>query len=220
MIAKGIKFNNIHSWDNLNLVLSGSEIPPAKPKTNYVDIPGGNGSVDLTEAHGDIVYYDRDCKFTFTMNPTNDLSDSAFEEKKTQISNLLNGKVFNICLDKDESYYYSGRCEVSDYLSDKRLRQIVVTAKVKPYKLKVTETEVTTTLSSTVKQVTLKNGRMKVVPEIVCSNDNTTIIFNSKTITLNAGTHNILDIELVKGDNILQVQGTGTIKFKYREGDL
>lgn len=220
MIAKGIKFNNIHSWDNLNLVLSGSEIPPAKPKTNYVDIPGGNGSVDLTESHGYIYYYDRDCKFTFTMNPTNDLSDSAFEEKKTQISNLLNGKVFNICLDKDEFYYYSGRCEVSEYLSDKRLRQIVVTAKVKPYKLKVIETLVITTLSSTLQQITLKNGRMKVVPEIVCSNDNTTIIFNSKTITLNAGTHKILDIELVEGDNILQVQGIGTIKFKYREGAL
>ena len=82
MIETGISFGGIHSFYDLNLILSGSEIPPAKPKTTYVDIPGGDGSVDLTEANGEVKYYDRDCKFIFTMNPSDDLSDRAFEQRK------------------------------------------------------------------------------------------------------------------------------------------
>ena len=56
MISKGISFDNIHSFYDLNLILSGVEITPAKPKTNYVDIVGGDGSIDMTEAHGDVKF--------------------------------------------------------------------------------------------------------------------------------------------------------------------
>ena len=73
---KGIQFNDIHSYYDLNLILSVVNIPPAQPKTNYVDLPGGEGSLDLTEALGEVKYNDRDCTFTFTMNPTDHLPDS------------------------------------------------------------------------------------------------------------------------------------------------
>lgn len=139
---KGITFGEIHSYRDLNLILSKVEIAPAKPKTNYIDIPGGDGSVDLTEAHGEVKYYDRECKFTFSMNPSGDLSEAAWEAKKTEVSNALNGNKFKITLDKDAEFYYLGRCEVNEYLSNKRLRQIVVAATVEPYKYKQEETEV------------------------------------------------------------------------------
>ena len=220
MLKRGISFNDTHSFYDLNLILSKVEIPPAKPKTNYVDIAGGNGSVDLTEAHGEVKFEDRDCKFTFTMNPKYDLSDEAFEEKKTEVSNLLNGRHFKITLDKDSDYYYEGRCTVEEYLSDRRIRQIVVSAKVKPYKFKQNKTVLKYNLTAVQKVVNITNSRKTVSPLFECSNDNTNIEFENASFSLSAGTHKILDIQFKEGNNQLKVSGSGTLTISYQEGDL
>lgn len=220
MISKGIKFNDIHSYDDLNLILSKAEISPAPPKENFINIPGGDGSLDQTESLGEVKYGDRSGAFTFTMNPADDLSDSAFEEKKTEVSNALNGLACKITLDKDTDFYYEGRCKVSEYLSDRRLRQIVVTAILKPYKLKQNETVATFALTSGEQTVTLTNGRKSVVPEITCSDDNVVVQFKNDMYTLSAGTHKILDIRFTERMNILKLSGTGTITFTYQEAEL
>jgi phage-related protein len=220
MISRGISFGDVHSYHDLNLLLSEVDIPPAQPKTTYVDIPGGDGSIDLTEAHGEVKYKDRNCSFTFTMNPADDLSDSAFEEKKTEISNLLNGQVFKITLDKDEDYYFEGRCEVSEYLSDKRLHQIVVKATVKPYKYKQNVTTMKFELSEPGRTINIMNGRKAVSPSITCSDDDTVIVFNGATYNLSAGTHKVLDIRLTKGNNQMTISGAGMVTFSFQEADL
>lgn len=217
MIGKGVSFGNIHSYDDLNLILSEAEISPAKAKTNYIDIPGGDGSIDITEAHGEVKFKDRDLKFTFTIHP---LDASAFDEKRTEVSNALNGRMFKITLDRDDEYYYLGRCEVNDYLSDKNIHQIVITANVKPYKYKQNETVLVFDLSQTVKTVTIKNGRKSVVPFIECTNDNTVITFGALTVNLSAGTHKILDIQFTEGDNRLKLSGVGNVTFRFQEGEL
>lgn len=220
MIEKGIFFGDIHSFYDLNLILSKVNIPPAKPKTKYVDIPGGNGSIDLTEANGEVKYSDRECKFTFTMNPAGDLSETAWEEKKTEVSNALNGREFKITLDKDDDFYYSGRCEVSEYLSDKRVRQFVVIAKVYPYKFKQNITSLSFELSAAQKTVNIINSRKTVSPVIECSNDNTVIEFGTSKFNLDAGTYNILDIQFTEGNNQVKLSGTGIVTFSFREGNL
>lgn len=222
MIETGIRFDNIHSFYDLNLILSSVSIPPATPKTTYTDVPGMDGSLDQTEVHGETKYYDREgCKFVFTMNPQCDLSEAAFEYKKTEVSNRLNGKVFEkITLDKDPDYFYSGRCAVSEYLSDKRKRQIVVTARLKPYKFKQGETVLTYALSATAQKVNIINSRKSVCPSIECSNDDCMIVFGSASYSLTAGTHKILDIRFTEGENILELSGTGTVTFRFWECDL
>lgn len=222
MIERGISFDGIHSYYDLDLILSKVEIPPAVPKEEFIDLAGGNGSLDLTEVHGEVKFNDREgCKFTFTMNPANDLSDSAFEEKKTEVSNALNGKRFEkITLDKDSDFYYQGRCKVDQYLSDRRIRQIVVTARVKPYKYKQNETILNHTLSNEEQTVIAMNGRMSVVPEITCTDDETKVVFGSIEKILSAGTHKILDFQFKEGANVLKLSGSGTITFKYQEGEL
>lgn len=217
MIEKGISFGNIHSYHDLNLILSGSDIPPAEPKETYVDIPGADGTVDLTEAVGEVRYNDRTCKFTFTMAPDDAMT---WEEKKTEISNLLNGRTAQITLDKDEEYYYIGRCRVDEYLSDKRINQIVITARVRPYKLKQSETILQYPLSITPKPICIQNARKSVSPYIECTNNNTSVKFGLKSFALKAGTNKVLDIVFVKGDNYLTIAGSGTITFRFQEGDL
>lgn len=217
MIAKGISFDDIHSYYDLNLILSEVKIPPAKPKTTYIEVPGADGSIDLTEANGEVRYSDRECTFKFTMHP---LDTSTWEEKQTEVSNLLNGRVFKITLDKDDEFHYQGRCTVSEYTSDKNFKQITVAAKVKPYKYKHNLTIVTATLSDTPKTLNILNGRKSIAPTIECSNDNTSIVFGDATYKLNAGTHKILDIRFVEGINNVTVSGNGTVIFRYQEAEL
>jgi hypothetical protein len=212
-MMKGMFFGNKHSFDDLNLILSKAEIPPAAPKFAFVDLAGGDGSVDLTEALGEVKFNNRECTFTFTVLPSDD-----FEEKKREVSNLLNGRRFNITLDKDPDYYWDGRCSVNEYVSDKMLRQIVVGAVVAPYKLKTTQTVVNVPAGSSVAR-TLQNGRRTVVPTITTTAE-TTIVFDGNTFKVGAGTHKILNIELKEGENRITVTSSGTTKFTYQEGDL
>jgi hypothetical protein len=217
MLETGICFGEIHSYYDLNLVLAPFVPVPAQPKTNYIDLAGGDGSLDLSEVHGEVKFCDRDFTFTFTVHPADKMT---FDEKVTQVSNALNGNKCKITLDRDEEYYWEGRCTVDSYLQDKRLKKIVVKAKVKPYKLKQNKTVSIFALTSTEQTVNIRNGRKTVVPLITCSADNTVVVFGSIEKVLSAGTHEILDFQLKHGDNIFKVSGSGTIKFEYQEGDL
>jgi hypothetical protein len=216
-IYKGIYFDDIHSFYDLNLILAPFVPVPAEPKTNYIDITGGDGSLDLTEGLGEVKYKDRNFAFTFSINPSEKMT---FDEKVSQVSNALNGKAFKITLDRDPEYYWEGRCIVDKYAQNKKLGQISVKATVRPYKLKQNETVASFSLTSEAKEITLKNGRKSVVPEITCTNDNTWVYFGLNFWVLGAGTHRILDIYLKEGNNLLQVSGRGTITFAYQEAEL
>lgn len=217
---KGIWFGDIHSYDDLNLILSKADIPPATAKTNFVDIPGGDGSVDLTESLGKTTYKTRTCKFTLSVLPSDN-----FEDKKREISNLLNGQRFKITLDKDPDWYWEGRCSVDSYASSKNLHQIVVGAVVAPYKLKRELTRVSVTLEENVSMmnVTLLNERKHVVPTLTLDNK-AAVITGGKSYSLEAGTHTILDFELTEGENEFQIvraaAGSLTATFTYQEGAL
>lgn len=217
MIETGIYFGDIHSYHDLNLVLSEVDIPPAEPKTTYIDVPGADGSVDLTEAHGEVKFSDRNCDFVFTMLPTD---ESTWEEKKTEVSNALNGKACRITLDKDDEYYYEGRCNVDKYDENKKIRQITISARVRPYKYKLLPTKASYTLTGDEQTLLLHNGKKPVSPFITCTSDNTIVKHNGAIYTMNAGTHKLLDIRLVDGYNSITVAGTGTITFEYQEADL
>ena len=217
MKSLGVYFGTIHSFYDLNLFLNPFTPTPATPKTTYVELAGGDGSLDLTEALGEVKFNDREFPFTFTVNPDDRLT---FDEKVTQVSNALNGQRCKITLDRDADYYWDGRLSVNEYLQDKNLKQIVIVATVKPYKLKQNKTVATFTLSETEQIVSLQNERKSVVPEITCSDDNTEITFGDSVHVVNAGTHKILDIRFTAGSNILKLSGSGTVTIAYQEGAL
>lgn len=214
---KGVYFGEIHSYNDLNLILAPFTPAPAQPQTNFLKVPGRDGSLDLTEAHGEVKYNSRDFQFLFTVHPDDGMT---FDDKVTQVSNALNGKRCKITLDRDPEYYWVGRCVVDKYAQKKNQGQITVKATVDPYKLKQSATVHAVALSSSEQTILLENGRLPVVPLIECTDDDTTITFGSTTIKLNAGTHKVLNIRFVEGFNELTVKGTGTITFTWQEGEL
>lgn len=217
MIETGVSFNDIHSFYDLNLILSSVEISPAIPKTTYVNVPGRDGALDLTEGLGEVKFDDRIIKFIFTVHPSDRMT---FEERKTAVANAVNGLRCKITLDKDPDYYYEGRCKVDAYAQNKNLKQITISVTVQPYKLKHMLTVKTFSLSSTAITATLENERKTVVPAIECTADNTHVVFNGNDFSLGKGTHKILDICLTAGKHPVTLYGSGTITFTYQEGAL
>lgn len=215
MKSKGILFNDFHSYKDFGLVLNDVSIPPALPKTTYVEIPGSDEPLDTTEALGEVQYDCRDCKFVFVVD-TN--VKTSFEDKKTEVSNALNGRKFKITLDADDKFYYYGRVTVDSYAQRGNLKQIVVTAKVQPYKLLREYTVITTDVQEEA-VVTCTNSRKSVVPTIMADAD-FTLKFGNISVAISAGETIVPDIKFVQGENIVTCTGNGNITFTYREGSL
>lgn len=214
---KGIYFGEIHSFNDLNLILAPFTPEPATPQTNLLTVPGRDGYLDLTEANGEVKFNSRDFKFTFTIADDDALT---FDERLTAVSNALNGKRCNITLDRDPDFYWVGRCAVDAYDQEKNVGKIVVRATVEPYKLRQSASVTSFALTSEERTVTLENDRMASVPVIACTEDGAVVGFGGKVFTLNAGTSRILDIRFVEGSNVLTLSGTGYITFTWQEGAL
>lgn len=213
---KGVYFGEIHSYNNLNLILAPFTPTPATPQTNLLQIPGRNGLLDLTEANGEVKYNSREFQFTFTVAP----DDLTFDERLSVVSNALNGRKCKITLERDPDFYWLGRCAVDKYEQDKSVGKIAVRATVDPYKLRQSVSVTTFALTAVEQTVILENDRMAAVPVIECTDDGAVVGFNGKTHRLNAGTSKILDIRFVEGSNSLTISGTGTITFTWQEGAL
>ena len=214
---KGVYFGEIHSFNDLNLILAPFTPTPAEPQTNFLKVSGRDGLLDLTEANGEVKFNSREFSFTFTIAPADEMT---FDEKVSHVSNLLNGRQFKITLDRDPDYYWFGRCVVDKYAQDRRLGQIVVKATVDPYKLKQSATVAAVALSSVEQTIALENGRMAAVPTIECTDDDVVVTFGGDTYILKAGKYRILGIRFVEGYNNLTLSGTGTITFTWQEGAL
>ena len=217
-MAKGTDFGGIHSNRDLHLIQQKVEIQPAEPKLNLIDIPGGDGSKDLSDRPaGRIVYKDRILTWLFALYPGENWHD-----KHKQVSNALNGRRCQITLDDDPGVYYDGRLSVKKYNTDKLLRQITVEATCHPYMLKQQETRVEAALTTAFQTINLPNWKKPVIPAITVPSG-TTIRWKGATATLTAGTHRLLDVELQEGDNLIEAKlesGTGNIVITYREGSL
>ncbi len=218
-MARGTDFGGVHSDIDLHLIQQSVDVQPAEPKLNLIDIPGADGSKDLsTQPAGKIVYKDRKITWIFALYP-----GAVWNEKHRQVSGALNGKYCQITLDSDPDHYYLGRLVVKNYKTDNQLRQITIEASCRPYMLRQQETRVqVANLSTAYQTLILENDRMPTIPMITVTAE-TTLRWNGGTVTLAPGTHKILDIELQEGLNNLDAKvttGTGSITLVYQEGAL
>lgn len=107
-----VTFGDKKSYDDWGLILTEyPNIEPPEPRTYSVEVPGGNGSVDLTEAFGGVTYEDRKLEFKFKAVKQRD--DVPLLLQKIQAA--LHGKRMQIVLDSDPEYYYDARVTVDGY---------------------------------------------------------------------------------------------------------
>lgn len=210
----GIIFGDYHSYNDLQLILSQKIIGTPLPKTETIDIPGGDGVLDLTEFHGETKFNNRTLTFEFsTIVP-----QSQFMEVFSRVQDALHGKKMQIILEEDSEWYYVGRITVSEWKAEKSIGKLTIDCDCEPYKNNINETTVSKAVSGTA-SVVLANSRKSVVPTIT-TNAQMTISFGTYSGTFSAGTFVIPELVLLEGNNTVTVTGTGNVSFSYRKGAL
>ena len=213
---KGILFDTFHSFDNFALILTSKTIGQPVVKTEYVEVLGADGQLDLTEAFGEVKYLNR--KLTFVFSIFEDANEWA--AAYSRVLNNLHGKKMKIVLDDDPNFYYIGRVNVSDYISAKRIGNITIEVDAEPYKYKQILTIVTNTVSGTL-TVNYPNLRKSVVPKFVTNSQVQIVYNNGNSYTISgSGTHVIPNIIFKQGINTLTFNGNATVTVQYQEGDL
>lgn len=230
-----ITFGEKNTWDDWHLIPKSRPVfnPPAV-KTRFIEIPGGNGSLDLTSALlGRAVYKNRTGSFEFIV-------ENGFKEWSvlySEITNYLSGKRLKAILEDDPNYYYEGRFAVNEWKSEANWSSIVIDYDVKPYKKNIIssgddwlwdtfnfETDVirsyenlpvTDSLS-----VTIIGDSMPISPTIIVSSDGMTVTFEGETYALSKGTNYIPELIVHDGENVMIFTGTGTVTIKCERGRL
>ena len=214
---KGITFGNLHSYDDLKLILTEKEIGSPEAKVNKIDIPGGDSSLDLTDFFGEPKYEDLTHKFSFsTIVP-----QAQFLSLFSTVKNALHGKKMRIILDDDPLFFYMGRIKVSSFTNEKNVGQISVECDCEPYKYKLAKTVVSRAVTGT-QAISLTNGRKRAVPEVRIETEGSIRIeyLGSNIWDLGSGSYTLPELELTEGVNTVTVTGTGTITFTWQEGNL
>ena len=191
--------NGVDLTEKFKMVLvDGYTLEPPEPKTYIVEIPGGNGKLDLTETLlGDTAFNNRKQSFQFCIIGTTD-----FEQVKTSVSNFLHGKDYDYKITMDPKYTYHGRFKVTEYQHDSYSLGVVGVINIevdsRPFKLK--DQQVVRVDAIGGKIMYIESGRMRVRP-VIETDGFVKIIYNNKLIVLQQGSWALNDLYFTAGQN-------------------
>lgn len=210
VIVNGTDLSNVFKM----VLVDGFTLSPPTPKTYLVDIPGGNGKLDLTSALiGDTVYDNRAQSFIFKIIDVDD-----FESVKTNISNFLHGKEFDYELTWDPGYTYHGRFKITSYTKETfnigKIGTIQIDVDAEPYKRKEDQVFKIDAVGGTM--IYLNSGRLRVRP-LIETTGFLKVIFNNKLINLPQGTWKINDMLLTEGVNELYLNSYSIHNLKWKD---
>lgn len=209
------KYNTFYDW---RLVLTSKEITPPEPKTNYVEIDGMSGSLDLSESlTGEVAYQDREITATFW---TADRSRAERERLLRNIVAALHGKKVKIIEPDDPNHYFYGRVKISAVNNILPYAEIEIEATCEPWRYAIEETSRSIELTSTLANIVIRNEGVKTLCPTVTVTNAVNIVHNDTTTALTAGVYKISDLKLYQGANVIGVSGSGSVTFTYREADL
>lgn len=230
-----ITIGDKNTWDDWHLIPTTRPLfNPPTVKTNMIDIPGGDGVLDLTTAlTGRPTYNNRTGSWTFIVQ--NGFKDWA--ALYSEIMAYLHGQKFRAVLEDDPAYFYEGRFSVNQWKSDKDWSQIVIDYNVGPYKNGIANTgtdwlwdsfnfetgvirnyknlSVLTTLT-----VVIIGDMVDLVPVIIASESRMTVTYEGTTYNLERGANTIPDIVIHRGENTLVFTGPGIITIENIGGRL
>lgn len=229
----GVRFGEKHSLDDWNLIFATKTISAATPQTKLVEVPGRNGSIDMTETlTGNVKYNDRMLSVTFYT--TKDVSH--YQAIMSEIQNYLQGQRMRIIFDDDLAFYWLGRPTLDEMECDGTIGKIVISAVVEPYKYTVqssaedwlwdpfdfeqgvinefAEMEVNGSLEVDVL------GVHKYTSPIVISDSNMTVTFDGKTYNVVPGSQVMYNIIMSENKHKMTFNGTGKVTVNVVGGSL
>lgn len=139
MAVVGVSINGTNTLTTYGLFLCADlKIGEPKLKENRVDIPGGDGSLNMSYSpQGWPVYYDREITFSLAKR----MNEADRSTNVSTIRNLWHGKEVDLILPNDTTHYWHGVITFGD-ISGFNAGVIPVKMTADPYKYKLTETVV------------------------------------------------------------------------------
>lgn len=202
--------------------LAAWSLSSAQHVTNYVAVPGRDGSLDLSTAitDGEPRYNDR------TLIATLESSEGTRQEREGRINvmtNWLDGWRMNVELPDDPDHYITGRLHVQKDYNDPAHAAVTVTAVCEPWRYNKQETLLLLQAGETTETAILPNyGRRTAVPVLTIEGEaaNVLLAIDGASWALGAGTYQLPDLIVPQGGRLITYSGTGTLSFAYREASL
>lgn len=131
-----ITFGDRNSFTDWHLApVNNLYFVPPEPKTNFVDIPGANGSLDLSTALTRYpVFKNREGDLEFYVMPQFITDENSGSALYSQIMFYLSKQIYHATLENDPTYYYNGRFWVSKWSADNPFYTVTIHYNVDPYK--------------------------------------------------------------------------------------
>ena len=236
-----ITIGDKNTWDDWHLVPSTRpSFAMPEVKTNYVEVPGMSGMLDLSQAlTGKVIYGNRSGSLSFIV--MNDYG--SWETRYSEIADYLHGKAHRCILDDDPGYYYEGRFALEPWQTGKGNSAITINYTLNPFKIEVLGSEedmLWDTFNLTLgyvreykniripggsvdTDILVMNDEMEVIPTITVTN-NMKVKFNGDTYydLSNSGENKIRKIKLQPGENhlIFKASSTGNVTIAFHPGRL
>ena len=139
MIHQSVSINGIDMLSTYGMALANRHcVQPPVPKTIYQDVPGADGSLDLSTAiAGRIIYERRVITLNFGCGYPMDKWPEVFSE----VLRNFHGREGKLIFDDDPMYYYAGRMTVSEYSRARTLGTFTISVNADPYKYELTASD-------------------------------------------------------------------------------
>lgn len=221
-----------HTSD-IGLKMTALKIPQPKAKTNYVNVPGASGSIDLSEVYGSVVYENRD-GLTFTFVLRNDFDSWAAAVQS--LAAKIHGKKCKVIVDNDRNYYYVCRLAIDYEKSRKAVGTITISGSAEPFKYDIFASDerwewdpfdfergvirelIDMQITATVNTVTIPGATNYRTPVfVVTKSNNLKFTHNNRTYDLSKpGTYRFPAVRVGDESLTLTFTGTGTLTVKFR----
>ena len=115
-------------------------ISPPPVQTKYVELPGKNGKLDMTEVlTGFPIYGNRTGTLNFIVDNTNPAGNTAYDHKTwadryEDVLSIIHGQQVELTLDDDPDYTYKGRMSVDGWTRGASWSQLALSYDFEPYK--------------------------------------------------------------------------------------
>lgn len=236
MALSGVYFDNYNTYDTWGLFLVTKSVEAPKAKVYKVDIPGGNGSIDVTESIlGSVAYSDR--QITMKLRGIG-IDQLEWPILYSTIQNAIQGRKMQIILPDDLGYYYVGRPEITSFSHSMDVGEMEISCDCEPFKYLINAygsdwlwdpfdfeygeiTDDTKTINGT-GTVTFETLKKPVTPSFR-ANKAMTVTYDKKTYTIPANTDiTFYELVLTEGTHTLtfKCSGTGTVKIMFTNGVL
>lgn len=230
----GITFDGkYHSYNDWGLKLVSVSIPAPSVKENYIDIPGTDGSIDLTDVFGRVLYSDREgIEIVF------DLLDGGYSKwfaMCEKISCILHGRKMKMVLDYESNRFYSVRLNVDYSKSNAVMSQITLSGKAEPFKYDVLSTAEpwlwdtfsfingviqqldNLTVNDSLDVILIGKGMGSIPIFFVSKADNLQVNYSGNTYDLSVGKNRMPEIRVGEGEKaLLNFNGVGNLAVDYR----